>query len=172
MERSTAMPHSLILRKSPFKALDMPQLFQRPPSTPGQLKLPKDGPLGIMDLIGEAITTPFGLNPSREGVSPEHQRTLQRAGDAGTLLSMLIPGMGAMRGLGGAAKAPAVLGEASPLMAQSTATILEDVPSLREFMAVGAEKPYVAPKFGDAGELAYQLAKKKQVERNLMAQGR
>lgn len=135
----------------------MPDLFQKPPTGGAPLKTRDTAP-NLLDLLVEAGLSPFGLGTDTTGMEPSAAQSLQRAGAGGDLLSMLIPGLSGLKALRRAPKAsPAPFQGAPPNL---------DVPSLREFMPMGAEPAYARPSFREPSDLAYSIAKKTQEQKN------
>ena len=134
----------------------MPDLFSKPP-TGGAPNTLRDTQPNLLDLLMEAGLSPFGLGTDTKGLDPGAAQSLQRASAGGDILSMLIPGLSALKGLRRVPKAiPQGFGTPPNL----------DVPSLREFIPKGAEPVYSRPSFRSPDDLAYELARKRQSLKN------
>lgn len=144
----------------------MSDFFQKPPTIGGAPNTTRDTKPNLLDLLMEAGLSPFGLGTDTKEMDPSAAQSLQRAGAGGDLLSMMIPGLAALKGLRKTPKAlPAGFG--GDMLPPPNL----DVPSLREFMPKGAEATYARPSFRDPQDLAYDLAKKSAERRNLAAKG-
>jgi hypothetical protein len=131
--------------------------FIKPPSVKGLPQLKKADQNyhpRLPDLIFEALGSPLGLGEDTSGMNPEARNATTRAGAFGDLASMLLP----LGLVGEEAKATATgIKALHPSELAGIRQSIQGAPSLREFMAVGAEPQFVR---GQGADLALKLAKK------------